>query len=186
MINLDDSLFIAKGEHRACYRHPDKNNLCIKVSFDSKSPEHKRELGYYKLLSKRNIGWDYLTRFHGMEQTNIGLGHLFDLVMDNNNQPSKTLEYYLKQGVPVGASQALLRLKSYLLKYSIVTKELNPKNIVCVNNGGNIEKAIIVDDIGNTEFLPISSYSSYFGRRKIHRKWRRFEEHLKQKGLALK
>ena len=86
-----------------------------------------------------------MTRFHGLVQTNMGAGYVFDLVTDDNNQPSKTLEYYLKESVPNGTVKALLRLKHYFLQHSIVTTTLRPNNIVCKTNNSMTEKTIIVD-----------------------------------------
>ena len=168
-----------------CYKHPSNSNLCIKICFSENSKAQLRELNYYNHLLNRNIKWDLLTRFHGVVQTNMGAGYVFDLVTDDNYQPSKTLEYYLKESVPNGTVKALLRLKHYLLQHSIVTTSLRPNNIVCKTNNSMTEKAIIVDDIGNTEFIPISSYSPHFAKRKIGRKWRRFERLLNHQGLDI-
>jgi hypothetical protein len=37
-----------------------------------------------------------------------------------------------------------------------------------------------VDNIGNSDFLPIADYSAFFARRKIQRKWRRFEQSMRR------
>lgn len=186
MIKLNDDLVIGKGIHRTCYRHPDKSNLCVKINHKKDSQEQLRELSYYEHLNNRNIPWDLLTRFHGVVNTNKGMGYAFDLVIDPDNQPSKTLEYYLNESALKGIASSLLRLKAYLTKNSIITNELKPRNIACVNKNGITESCVIVDDIGNTEFIPISTYFRLPAKIKINRKWRRFEERLNDLGLPPK
>ncbi|WP_171036139.1 MULTISPECIES: YrbL family protein [unclassified Pseudoalteromonas] len=185
MISLNDDLIVGKGAHRTCYRHPEAHNLCIKVSREGFSQEQDQELAYYKRLSNRNIQWQLLARYHGTVHTNIGTGYVFDLVIDANNQPAKTLEHYLNQPNSEALAEPLLNLKDYLLHNLVITKEIKPRNIACVNNNGTIERCVVVDDIGNTEFFPISNYVSSSAKRKINRKWQRFEASLNELGLSL-
>ena len=111
---------------------------------------------------------------------------MFDLVIDANNQPAKTLEHYLNQPNSEALAEPLLNLKDYLLHNLVITKEIKPRNIACVNNNGTIERCVVVvDDIGNTEFFPISNYVSSSAKRKINRKWQRFEASLNELGLSL-
>ncbi len=185
MIKLNDELIVGQGSHRTCYRHPKKHNLCVKVNHRNNQKDQVREVSYYQHLTKRGISWDYLTRYYGTISTNIGLGYIFDLVVDSNLQPSKTLEYYLERQIPEGTIKSLLRLKAYLLQFAIVTTELKPRNIVCIKKDKLIESCVIVDDIGNTEFIPVSSYFLFLARSKINRKWHRFESSLNERGLFL-
>lgn len=121
-----------------------------------------------------------------MVETNIGTGYVFDLVADSDNQPSKTLEYYLNQPNIELLAGPLLNLKDYLIQNLVITKEIKARNIACINNNGVIESCVIVDDIGNTEFIPFSDYFTLLAKRKINRKWRRFESSLHEFGLSLK
>jgi len=184
LITLNDELIVGQGFHRTCFRHPEKHDLCVKISHSENQKAQTRELSYYQLLVDRGIRWDCLSRYHGTANTNIGIGHVFDLIIDSNNQPSKTLEYYLKGEVPEGITASLLTLKNYLLKHSIITTELKPRNIVCRNKDGVIKDCVIIDDIGNTEFFPVSNYSPLLATLKINRKWRRFETKLIDLGLS--
>lgn len=186
MIALENDLLIGKGAHMSCYRHPDLDGLCIKVSHEGFSHEQVQELAYYQRLNNKKIQWDLLTRYHGVVETNIGKGYVFDLVRDPNNQTSKTLEHYLNEPNSEALAAPLLKLKDYLIQNSVITREIKPRNIACINNNGIIERCVIVDDIGNTEFFPISNYVSTMAKRKIARKWQRFESGLNRQGLYLK
>jgi hypothetical protein len=39
----------------------------------------------------------------------------------------------------------------------------------------------IIDNIGNSDYLPICNVSRYLAKKKILRKWKRFEERLSSK-----
>lgn len=197
MINLDESGLVGRGFHRSCYRHPEDSRLCIKVLDGDHQKEADREIAYYRQLERKGVTWEMLARYHGSIETNLGLGQVFDLITDPNGETAKTLEYYMKSqelsGNHVLDSDnssdkqklilSLQKLKRYLLNNKIITTEIKPRNIVCQRFGGQEFRAVIVDDIGNTEFIPFSSYIGFFAKAKINRKWERFERLLKNEGF---
>ena len=52
MVTLDKSNLAGKGLHRECYKHPENENLCIKVTVHGNNIETLREMKYYKHLEK--------------------------------------------------------------------------------------------------------------------------------------
>ncbi|RWR02229.1 hypothetical protein ED28_09185 [[Pantoea] beijingensis] len=186
-MELDQTLYVAKGRHRECYLHPVDNHLCVKVVYNKESggaQESRRELKYYHFLEKRNIDWRILPAFHGKVETNLGTGVLFDFVRDYDGQPSKTLEHYLSHEFRDGLNnpellRALSELKAGLLKNRIITMTLKSKNILYKKESAHVGRLVIVDNIGNSSLIPVASYSNFFGTRKIHRTWARFINDLK-------
>jgi hypothetical protein len=183
MININREDFIGKGSHKECYKHPEDNNLCIKISFPDHYKEIQREKDYYKHLEKRRISWEMIPRYYGDIETNLGVGSVYDLIMDHDNTASKSLEYYLSSKEKTekyydDLLNALYLLKEYLLKNKIITMNLDPSNILCQINESGISKLVLVDNVCNTEFIPVSNYSNYFATLKISRKWKRFERSL--------
>lgn len=179
MLKLTPSLFIAKGAHRECYVHSSDSNLCVKIIRDNHYKEMRREQSYYKLLNNRNISWKILPRFYGNVETNLGLGAVFDLIRDYDGEISKTLEYYLSSNEKGGFDsydlhQALSDLKSCLIQDKIITMNIKARNIVYKKINQTEGLLIIVDDIGNSQILPIANYVDYFAEKKILRKWDRF------------
>lgn len=141
--------------------------------------ETDREQGYYQLLKKRQIAWDMLPEFHGNIATNMGMGAVFDLIRDHDTQISNSLEYYLKDTNFVAIHRqalitALAELKSYLLKYNIITMHIKPKNILYQRTSEPNGIFHIIDNIGNADCIPLATYSSVFGNKKIQRRWDRF------------
>jgi len=181
MILLNASYFVGKGLHRECYIHPDNEHRCIKVVVAGDMSESKREQSYYRLLQKRDICWDILPRFHGLIETNKGAGAVFDLIRDFDGEVSKTLEHYLStesldSTENPGISQAISVFKQELYRQSIITMTLSPKNIMYKKTAANEGRLILIDNIGNSDFIPICNYIDSLAKKKITRKLLRFEQ----------
>jgi len=183
MLDIKTSSYVAEGKHRACYIHPHNENLCVKILLPSKKggslEEAKRETKYYRFLEKKNVPWTMLPKFHGEVITNFGKGYVFDLVRDFDGNISRNLTYYLsKQQLTQNHAQALSvafdLLNEYLLQWKIITLNIQPRNLVFQKISSNEGRLVIVDDVGNPEFLPVCNYIDFMATMKIKRKWQRF------------
>ncbi len=186
MIELDPHALIGKGLHRECYVHPEDPSRCIKIVVAGSGNENRREEAYYAKLSRRGIAWDSLPMFHGLIPTNLGEGAVFDLVRDHDCRISLTLGHYLSsEKLTARHGTALLlalkELKQYLLKNRIITMTLKTKNILLRLDSEESARLVIVDNIGNSDFIPLANYSKRLARWKILRKWGRFERSLAEK-----
>ncbi|MDL2329397.1 hypothetical protein LJC71_06585 [Desulfosarcina sp. OttesenSCG-928-A07] len=185
MYILDSSLFIGHGVNRECYVHPENSALCIKVVVGHGGKRETRiEKSAYKHLEKRGISWELLSRFHGTVSTNKGLGVVFELIRDRDGSISKPLRQYIHTPEQTalhrdGLSRAFSHLKTYLFSEEIITSPLKAKNIVYQQTTDTGGKLVIIDNVGNTDFIPICNYLSWAAQRKIHRRWKRFELRLK-------
>ena len=184
MLEIDPSTLIGKGLHRECFVHPGNPDWCIKIVVAGNSNENHREAKYYGLLARRGISWEMLTRFHGLVETSLGEGAVFDLVRDYDGSVSKTLTHYLSSEELTTANSkplagALTGLKTYLLENRVVTMTLKTKNILFQKTAPSDGKLVIVDNVGNSDFIPISNYSAVLARLKIERKWQRFEQSVR-------
>lgn len=162
-----------------CYRHPDVADKCIKVIVHGDGSETEREIAYYQLLAKRQISWAMLPKYHGQVATSEGTGFVFDLIANTDGSAALTLEAYLQDSElltanRVGLIEALRKLYGYLLAENIITMNIKPKNIVYQRDSATNGTLFIVDNIGNSDYLPLASYLPVFGRTKIKRKWQRF------------
>lgn len=184
MLKLKPSHLIGKGLHRECYVHPNQNDLCIKILVNKNGyKEVAREQAYYKLLQKRNISWEILPKFYGNFETNLGPGAVFDFIRDFDGKASKSLEYYLSsientKQYYSGLSEAISNLRNILLREKIITMTLKAKNIVYKRTSDTKGILVIIDNIGNSDFIPIANYIPFMADKKIARKWRRFEKML--------
>jgi len=188
MLTLESSALIGRGLRRECYFHPEDENKCIKVVVVGDHKETVREQAYYRLLEKRGIVWRMLSKYYGNVATNLGEGAVFELIRDYNGAVSKTLMHYFSaknktDGDCQDLYPALQPLKQYLLQWKIVTMSLRPQNIVYKKTRESEGYLVVIDNIGNSDFIPICNYLDWMATRKIHRKWQRFEQLLAAKHL---
>ena len=185
MLKLESSQLIGRGLRRECYFHPEDNTRCVKVVVAGDQKETVREQSYYRLLEKRGISWDMLARFYGNIETNRGPGAVFELIRDYTGKVANTLKYYFSNDHESELDYRLLtrllpELKQYLLQWKIVTMSIRAQNIVYRRINPAEAKLVIIDNIGNSDFIPICNYVDRMAIRKINRKWRRFEITLSQ------
>ncbi len=183
MIELSDSDMIGKGLHRECFAHPDHPGRCIKIIVNGDSDENTREAKYLRFLESQGGALDMLTRYHGRIETNRGEGAVFDLVRDFDGGVSKTLAHYLENPELTARYTDALRaglsdLLSYLLANRVITMTIKPKNILFQRSGEHSGKLVVVDNIGNSDFIPLANYIPAIARAKIKRKWTRFVDSL--------
>lgn len=179
MIELKPEAMIGKGLHRECYIHPDNPDRCIKVVVLRGEEETRREQAYYKLLKKRQINWEMLPKFYGVEATSMGPGAVFDLVRDADGEVGKTFAHYfesteLTEQNLAGLLSSLQALKTYLFSQNIITMSIKPKNIIYQRRDDASGTAVMIDNIGNSDAIPLATYSCFFGRIKMTRKWQKF------------
>ena len=180
LIQLTEKDYISKGLHRKCYHHPDDQNKCIKINYnDGAEEETNREIAYYKHLIKRKISWDVLAKYYGPVTTNFGQGHVFELIRDYDGKIATPLEKYLydeqlTQQYYSALVISLKALKTALLKDRIITMTIKSKNILFQHLSSEKNRLIIIDNIGNSTFIPIANYVGFFAKAKIERTWQRF------------
>ena len=180
LIQLTEKDYISKGLHRKCYHHPDDPNKCIKINYnDGAEEETNREIAYYKHLIKRKISWDVLAKYYGPVTTNFGQGHVFELIRDYDGKIATPLEKYLydeqlTQQYYSALVISLKALKTALLKDRIITMTIKSKNILFQHLSSEKNRLIIIDNIGNSTFIPIANYVGFFANAKIERTWQRF------------
>ena len=59
--------------------------------------------------------------------------------------------------------------------------ELKSKNIVYRKTNATDGILMLIDNIGNSDFIPIGNYIQFLSTKKINRKWRKFELRLRRR-----
>jgi hypothetical protein len=178
---LTPDLFVAEGTDRQCYRHPEFADRCIKILHAGRrSGRLWREIAYFKSLQRRCVDLTHLTRYHGVVETSLGSGAVFDLVCDDDGRISTSLAARLASddaGFDRWAVAEIERLKANFYQHWIVFHDLNPTNLLVQRLGYDSFRLVVIDGIGHNHFLPLASLSPRFARKKIRRAWnRRYHE----------
>lgn len=181
MIILDETLLIGKGSERWCYQHPKMPELCIKVAVippkPGRKPQSEREAQYLQLLAKRQTPFTHISAYFGMINTNLGIGYLFRTVRDIDGSLSQRLEEVQTRLTQTEITRLMSVLRSYMLQYAVVPCDMSVKNIL-LQKGQQDSRLVLVDGVGNKDFIPLASYCLPYARLKIARIWQKFLKRL--------
>lgn len=186
ILKLDDSLVIGEGLHRVCYRHPQREDRCIKINIDDSErslKETERELQYYNLMEKRDAFEPLkpiVPAFHGAVHTSAGDGYVFDLVRDHDGEISKPLTVYMsdkslraRYGEEIRKAYRMFR--RHALDGNLVTMAMKPYNMLLQIRGDNDFRLVVIDNLGTANFIPVAYLSRILARMKLKRHLERFE-----------
>jgi hypothetical protein len=201
MINLKDIAWFDQGANRVCYRHPDEPGKMLKVIKPWKraglkkmaAPWFKRlrpascfddnvqEFKAFRFLEKKPEAARYFPQCYGIVPTDLGDALCVEYIHSGDpDGRSLSLESYLQKfGFTDEIRAALDDLAQFLYRNLIVTRDLRGFNIM-VRRGEQGVRLVIVDGLGNPEFIPVSNVFPLFGKTKIRRKLMRFRDRLER------
>ncbi|BDH44430.1 hypothetical protein TUM12370_04740 [Salmonella enterica subsp. enterica serovar Choleraesuis] len=181
MLQLSALTPLGTGRHRQCFLHPTHPERCIKIVYNLESggdKELNRELNYYAHLEGRLEDWSGIPRYYGTVNTDLGTGYVYDIIKDVDGTASVSLTEFAKECQQAGnlatLDKVLARLQVYLRDNRIVTMTIKPQNILCQRRGGDDIMPVVVDNIGESTFIPLATWSAWMCARKQQRLWQRF------------
>lgn len=106
----------------------------------------------------------------------MGVCYLYECIKDADGSVSKTLEYYLQNGV---LDKQLIYVKvqqvgRYLLTNRILISDMHARNILIRRGEDEEIVPMIVDGIGENVAIPILNVFGSEVDKKISRRWNRF------------
>lgn len=179
MIHLDDNLLVGRGTLRACYRHPERDEMIIKVPLQDQAggaDANRKEMMSYQALKRAHTVLKHISHCYGFIATDRGTGLVCDCIRDSDGAVSKTIwDVVVHQDCC--DMDALLetagRFCDYLLTNDIFLFDINLKNIALQVQADSTWQAWAIDLKGpydNKEFLRLSNRIRFLGRRKLKRR----------------
>ena len=187
----------AVGGTRLCFIHPHDSEKCVKVLREDRTPQARRnrtkgikrfrsvkhwddqrkELVAYQHLLQRDKKtiWNHIPEFFGIVETDLGVGIVTRIYRNYDDKFPKNLEEEVPQGIDDLLQFAISDFKEWLRNELVVTRDLLPHNIIVVRNSVRHCRLMIVDGLGNSEWIPVSTWFQSFARRKIERKLKKFD-----------
>ncbi|MBR0062222.1 MAG: hypothetical protein IJP68_12175, partial [Selenomonadaceae bacterium] len=92
ILEIRQELFIGAGGHQATYIHPVDKTKCIKIPHTPDDGDVRKEMRYRKMCARKLENSRLVTEFFGTVETNLGLGYVFERVLDFNGKTSKDLK----------------------------------------------------------------------------------------------
>ncbi len=167
---------IAKGKERTCFLHPQDPKKIIKISIGDDTTQSRREIDFFENLQKRGVpNYSHLPRYYGTVDTNLGRGLVLDLICDNDASISKSLQWYLENGITIAEVESHLQvLKEYLLENLIIfNHDLYSGNLLLQKITSDSAKLVIIDGLGDVVSIPWLNHFPSHVRSKIERRWSR-------------
>ncbi len=186
---LKDEHFLGKGSHKKCFLHPNNTNQCIKIPYTTAGEKDLlRELAYIKVMHKKKKDYSILPEYFGAIETNLGTGHVYELITDFDGSKSKTLEDFLKDDNLLEENfemivQLLKDLKYTLVDNQIITMGIWPENIILQYGGGTNSTGYrlrIINDMGSAALIPLEYYLGFIAKIRINKRWSRFINTLRK------
>ena len=183
-IDLNKTFLLNTGTNRACYIHPENQDICIKIDISQNTKETKRELRYYRFLTNKNISYKMISKYYGSIDTNLGRGEMFELIRDYNGDVSQELDKYLKMPLQEQEKQYIKKLldefKEYIFENKIYIKDLNSVNVVYQRLDKNSARLVVIDGLAHSWYIHLfCQFSDAFLKKKITKSWTKFLSTIK-------
>ncbi len=190
ILAIDDSMLVDAGTRRKIYRHPEDDDKILKVFFEDQLPAKRRaEIWYGWFKSTRRYDdneLDYQQYRRAMKHASGPIGCIYTIfgyaettqgralvgehVRNADGATSVTLQRFLEDH---GSSKILPIVDEFfeeLAANHVVTKDPHLENILVRELGGGALRLVIIDGLGDPNFIPLASLSKRLNRKKLMRK----------------
>lgn len=172
---------IGKGTERTCYQDPDDKSRCIKVSHRNSAKQSLKEIKYFSFLNKKSCPFTHIPKIYSVIDQDDLIGVEQEVILDDSGDVSKMLYFYLIEERTNEEMKSfyeqLAIFKDYLVENNIIPSDLVTSNLLVRQNLDGL-RIYMIDGFGAVEFIPLSNYIPWLGRRKIERKWEQFMNNL--------
>jgi hypothetical protein len=184
------------GTHRALYELPDVPALIVKIMLDQRANTPRnfvkhlkytyrdrifpagryrflyREYKTYidlKLSQGRRGGLPPVADLHGFVETDLGMGMLAEKVASRSGRLGRSIEGLLHDGRLDRHLDTLTDFAQQLFDWKVRVNDLNPRNVVLGYRGGE-DRFVIVDGLGDSNIVPLRSWSTRLNDRALHKR----------------
>lgn len=183
ILEIRQELFIGAGGHQATYIHPVDKTKCIKIPHTPDDGDVRKEMRYRKMCARKLENSRLVTEFFGTVETNLGLGYVFERVLDFNGKTSKDLKDFLPQTAPDTQTlqriwTILLNFKSDFLRENIAIVDTDITNFMVQEPAPGSYRVRIVDNIGTPVLIPLVYWFEFAAAWKAKRYWNKIVDWL--------
>ena len=177
MLKLTENCLIGVGSERKCYLHPENEKKCVKVTYKfgrRTKVRCEREIKYSFKYSMLPQHFKSIPRYFGKVDTNLGEGHVFELVLDFDGQISTKLSDFIQMNQPGDSlTKKICELYRTFLESRVLVSDFHPGNLVLQKSSADDYQLVMIDGFGNSDFIKICDYSRFFLKKKLVRKFKR-------------
>lgn len=176
VLTINEELFIGSGGHQATYIHPIDATKCIKIPHLKDDGDVRKEMRYRRICAAKLEKSKLITKFFGTVETNLGLGYVFERVIDYDGKTSLDLKKFLPKTKPNDDTlqkiwTLLLNFKSAFLRENIAIVDTDIENFMVQETAPGTYRVRIVDNIGTPVLIPLVYYFDFAAAWKAKRYW---------------
>ena len=177
-LTINEDLFIGSGGHQATYIHPIDETKCIKIPHSKDDGDVKKEMRYRRMCAAKLENSALVTKFFGTIETNLGLGYVFERVLDYDGKTSLDMKKFLPKTKPDEKTlqkiwTTLLNFKSDFLRENIAIVDTDIENFMVQEHAPETYRVRIVDNIGTPVLIPLVYWFDFAAAWKAKRYWNR-------------
>ena len=178
ILKINEDFFIGSGGHQATYIHPTDAKKCIKIPHTKDDGDVRKEMRYRKSCAAKLEKSLLVTKFFGTIETNIGLGYIFERVIDFDGNTSRDMKKFLPTATPELTQKVLLDFKSDFLRENIAIVDTDIENFMVQEISPKNYRVRIVDNIGTPVLIPLVYWFEFAAAWKAKRYWNRIVDWL--------
>ncbi len=176
ILTIDEKLFIGSGGHQATYIHPLDATKCIKIPHAQDDGDVRKEMRYRRICAGKLERSRLVTEFFGTVETNLGLGYVFERVLDYDGKTSLDMKKFLPTTRPDAQKlqqiwTLLLNFKSDFLHENIAIVDTDIENFMVQESAPGVLRVRIVDNIGTPVLIPLVYWFDFAAAWKARRYW---------------
>jgi len=165
--------------HSGLERKKQQRNLKRFRHRDAFDDQIKEIRAYELLIAQKNpLLWKHIPEFYGTEETDYGLGIITRLFRNYDGTYPVNLQTIIPTGISPELAAGIKEFRTWLERETVITRDLLAHNIIVVHHANGRQQVVVVDGIGNSERIPISTWFKFFARRKVQRKLKNFQERI--------
>ena len=178
VLKINEELFIGSGGHQATYIHPIDKTKCIKIPHAKDDGDVRKEMRYRRICARKLSNSKLVTEFFGTVETNLGLGYVFERVLDFDGKTSRDMKKFLPTTRPDARTlqriwTILLNFKSDFLHENIAIVDTDIENFMVQEPAPGVYRVRIVDNIGTPVLIPLVYWFDFAAAWKAKRYWNR-------------
>ena len=173
ILTINEELFIGSGGHQATYIHPIDAKKCIKIPHSKDDGDVRKEMRYRKSCAEKLEKSVLVTKFFGTIDTNLGLGYVFERVIDFDGKTSRDMKKFLPNSPPELVKNVLMTFKADFLRENIAIVDTDIENFMVQEISPKNYRVRIVDNIGTPVLIPLVYWFEFAAAWKAKRYWNR-------------
>ena len=166
---------IGQGRRRRCYVHPEDPRKAVLLAHNGGLASLKRSYGFYRQLKRQGVDTGpHIPVCYGACKTNLGPGLVVDLVRNYDGEISRSLSWYLDNGLNAGTFDACFDefFEACAAQLVVFDETLDPERLLVKKLSTSSAHLVAVSGLGDLFWRRRVNWFPALQRHRLRRRWR--------------